>query len=323
MPGKIRLRPYSPFANWLVAGLLSLPVAGCTTAASTPPPVTARTVLAQLAGHTPVLVENVTFTDDLDFTTLPSAPETETVARVWIDTPVYFRNCIFTGNVLAFRQKDDKTVLCAFGRNLTFINCRFNAATRFQSVSVAGIGCFSRSYFNKPVSFEGAHFGAEAYFDNTLFATEARFQQATFGRLASFWKSVWAGASYFQGAVFQGDAQFNLADIRANLDFSLCTTYGLLNVNYATLTGRSNFDDCRFRNAVDFGNATLTDASLKGAFFESKALFTNLTTGRLSLENAYFLTTRPVIDLADGAKPDVINLTGARLAPAGSLLPVR
>ncbi|WP_420147339.1 pentapeptide repeat-containing protein, partial [Spirosoma sp.] len=240
-----RLSARQRASKWLAMLLLGLCYVSCTTnATSSSKNVSAASVLEKIRKQEPVLLENVTIDGDLDFTTLATFPETESRRKAVIESPVFFRNCVFTGKVIAFSQRNDQTTLCDFRKNLTFLNCKFNSEANFQSVTVAGVSCFSRSTFNRIASFEGAHFGAEAYFDNTFFTQESRFQSAYFGKMANFWKSVWAGTTYFQSAVFNGDTPFNLAEFRGNLDFSLCTTYGLLTFNYAQLAGRSIFDNC-------------------------------------------------------------------------------
>ncbi|MBO0933842.1 pentapeptide repeat-containing protein [Fibrella aquatilis] len=310
-------RPTNQFALLLLV-MVSM---ACSTASLTAPTNPAQRVLTQVANKQAVRVENVTFDDDLDFTALTAYPETKSVARVWIEVPLFFSNCTFNGRVVAFRQQGDTTILCHFGRNLTFVNCRFNNDTRFQSVNVVGITSFSQSHFNRSVSFEGAQFGAEAYFDNALFAAEARFQQATFGQMASFWKSVWAGVGYMQGATFRGDAQFNLTDFRSNLDFSLCTTDGLLNFNYAQLQGRGRFDNTRFRRAVDFSKATLGEAYFEEAYFADKALFVGTSCQILSFERFFFLTQHPVLELDKTKQPTILSLAGARVASGHTPMP--
>lgn len=293
-------------------------VACTTTATSSNRNVSAASVLETIKKQEPVLLENVTIDGDLDFTTLATYPETEGRRKALIESPVFFKNCVFTGNVLAFSQRNDQTTLCEFKKNLSFLNCKFSGEANFQSVTVAGISCFSRSQFNRLVSFEGAHFGSEAYFDNTFFTQENRFQSAYFGKTANFWKSLWVGATYFQGAVFSGDTQFNLAEFRSNLDFSLCVSYGLLTFNYAQFTGRSSFDNCRFKNAVDFNNTTLNEASFREAFFDTKASFVAAKSKTISFENAFFLSQKPIIEFS-APQPTVYNVTGARLAVSGTI----
>ena len=265
----------------------------------------------------PVLLENVTIDGDLDFTTLATYPETESRRKAVIESPVFFRNCVFTGKVLGFSQRDGQTTLCYFQKNLSFLTCKFQSSVDFQSVTVAGLACFFRSQFNRLTTFEGAHFGAEAYFDNVFFTQEARFQSTYFGKMANFWKSVWAGTTYFQGATFAGDTQFNLAEFRANLDFSLCTSYGLLNFNVAKVTGRGIFDNCRFRNAVDFGSMTLKEVSFKEAFFDTKAMVVDVNSERVSFEEAFFLSRKPTLAFSD-PQPTLI-MTGARTATTGTM----
>lgn len=269
-------------------------------------------MLKKIIDSQPVLVENVTFADDLDFTRLASSPETVNQSRVWIESPLFFRNCTFNGRLLAFRQQGDTTILCHFGRNLTFINCRFNNQTQFQSMAVMGISSFAGCQFNRPVSFEGARFSAEAYFDHALFATEARFQNVVFDRMAMFWQTKWAGVVYFQNSRFMGDAQFNLTEFRGNLDFSLSSSHGLLTFNYAELSGRSSFANCRFYNAVDFSNATLTDASFSEALFDTRAEFIDTRSLALSFENALFLSSKPDLKRMT-ISPETLNLNGARV----------
>ncbi|UFH56967.1 pentapeptide repeat-containing protein [Spirosoma sp. KNUC1025] len=319
----VRTQPsrYVPqkLSKLLAVLLIGFSCVACTTSAtSSSKNVSAASVVETIKKQEPVLLENVTIDGDLDFTTLTTYPETANTRKAVIDSPIFFKNCVFTGKVLGFSQRNGQTTLCDFRKNLTFLNCKFNEAINFQSVTVAGIGCFSNSQFNRAVSFEGAYFDAEAYFDNTFFTQETHFQTVHFGRGVNFWKSVWAGVSYFQGAAFAGDAQFNLAEFRANLDFSLCTSHGLLNFNYAQFVGRSIFDNCRFKNAVDFGGANLKEASLKEAFFEAKASFADVTCGRISFENALFLSQKPVLTFA-APQPTEINLTGARQVAAGAV----
>lgn len=298
----------------LVILLVGMSWVSCTTnATSSNKNVSAARVLETIKKQEPVLLENVTIDGDLDFTALATYPETEGRRKVTIESPVFFKNCIFTGKVIAFSQRNDQTTLCDFRKNLTFLNCKFNSEVNFQSVTVSGVSCFSKSQFNRLASFEGAHFGSETYFDNTFFTREGRFQNAYFGKMANFWKSVWVGATYFQGAILNGDTQFNLAEFRGNLDFSLCTTYGLLNFNYAQFAGRSIFDNCRFKNAVDFNNTTLKEASFREAFFDTKASFVMVKSETITFENAFFLSQKPVLNFSN-PRPSAVNVTGARTA---------
>ncbi|MBD2701714.1 pentapeptide repeat-containing protein [Spirosoma sp. BT702] len=291
---------------------------GCTATATDTKPITARSILEKLGNQEPVFIENKTIEGDLDFTTLATYPQTETIRSVAIESSVYFKNCVFTGKVTAFNQRNGQTILCDFGKNLTFLNSKFNGETSFQSISVRGISSFANSQFNRNVTFEGARFGSETYFDGAMFTREVRFQTAHFAKMASFWKTIWAGVVYFQSAVFAGDARFNLGDFRSNLDFSMCTTDGQLTFNYAQSTGRNIFDNCRFRNAVDFSNATLKEASFKEAFFDTKATFIGVKSESLSFENAFFLSQKPLLDSA-GSTP---NVTGARLATS-AIIPAK
>jgi hypothetical protein len=290
----------------------------CTATVNASKNLSAASILEKIRKQEPVLIENMTIEGDLDFTSLETYPELETVRRATIESPVFFKNCVFTGKVLGFSQRNGQTILSDFRKNLTFLSCKFNGEVSFQSASVQGIASFSNSQFNRPVSFIGTRFGLEAYFDHLLFASEVQFQSATFGKLASFWKTVWGGAVNFQGAVFNADAQFNLSDFRSNLDFSLCTTNGLLNFNYVQLPGRSIFDNCRFRNAVDFGNATLGEVTLKEAMFESKVSFADTKSKSISLEDAFFLTQKPALTFA--APQPQIDLKGTRMAASETVI---
>ena len=314
----IQFGQLSQLSDWLTVLVLGIVSLACTTTATPGQHISAASVLSKIKNHEPVQLENLTIDGDLDFTTLTAYPETEGTRKVVIESPVFFKNCVFTGKIVGFSQQKDQTTLCDFRKNLTFLGCKFNGEVNLQSISVAGIGCFSKSQFNRSASFEGARFNSEAYFDNLLFAQEAHFQHVHFEKMANFWKSVWAGVAYFQGTVFDGDTQFNLADFRANLDFSLCTTHGLLNFNYAQSTGRIFFDDCRFKNAVDFGNATLKEASFKGAFFDTKASFVNAKSETITFEKAFFLSQKPTFGFA-APQPISLNLAGARLMTAQSV----
>jgi uncharacterized protein YjbI with pentapeptide repeats len=306
-------------SSWLLLILFSAWCVACSATTATRDRIAATNILSQLKNGKPVSLENMTIDGDLDFTSLPASRETETISRAYITGPVFFRNCIFAGKVLAFREDKTKITVCRFDRNLTFSECTFMGETNWQGMSIAGLANFSRSHFNQLVSFENVRFGAEAFFDDTIFAQEARFQQAVFAKRANFWHSVWAGVVYFQGAIFREDTQFNLAEFRANLDFSLCTTDGQLNFNYAQFTGKSIFDNCRFHGVVDFNNATLPEATLRDVIFDTKASFIDIKSQSISFENAVFLSQRPTIKLIN-SKPDAVNLSGATVVLSGTVL---
>ncbi|GAB3794847.1 hypothetical protein GCM10028819_09800 [Spirosoma humi] len=293
----------------------------CTATATTHPTVRAAEILEKISQQAPVFYENVTIEGDVDFTSLTAYPETVDSHKTAVESPIFFKNCVFAGKVLGFSQVNGHSVLCAFRKNLTFDSCRFNNEVNFQSVSVAGVACFSKCQFNRRASFEGAQCQSETYFDEVLFAQEARFQNATFERSVNFWKSVWADVAYFQGVVYRSNAQFSLTNFRKNVDFSLSQINGLLNFNYAQLTGRSSFTNCHFRDAVDFGNATLNDASFAESFFDVRATFSGASSEHLSFENAYFLSQKPALSLAKSASGQV-NLKGARLA-ASVTIPIK
>lgn len=302
-----------PLSKLMLGLLLWAGCVACTATATTRPVVRAAEILEKLSQQAPVFYENVTIEGDIDITTLPGYPETADSRKISIESPVFFKNCVFAGKLRGFSQVNGQSVLCAFRKNLTFDSCRFNSEVDLQSVSVAGVACFSKCQFNRRASFEGAQFQSETYFDEALFAQEARFQNATFGRSVNFWKATWAGIAYFQGVVYQRNGQFSLTSFSKNVDFSLSQVNGLLNFNYAQLTGRTYFNNCRFRDAVDFGHSTLKDASFTESLFDGKAAFSGVSSDHLSFENAYFLSQKPVLTLASSA-PGQVNVTGARLA---------
>jgi hypothetical protein len=277
--------------------------------------ITTQQIIDKIARQQPVLIENVTFEEDLDFTKLAAFPETESVNKVFISSPVFFKGCTFKGKVMAFKQNGNRTstTVCHFEKNLTFLDCKFQNEVNFKAASIVGIGCFSKSQFNRTASFEECDFGSEALFDHLLFANEAYFQNVNFRKKSNFWQSIWTGVCYFQGTTFGSDASFQLSDFRTGLDFSLCTCHGLLNFNFANFGKKGIFDNCRFKNHVEFNDANLRDGSFVEALFETKASFINLKSGSLSFKDAYFFTQPPQISLLE-AKTDIINVSGARIS---------
>jgi uncharacterized protein YjbI with pentapeptide repeats len=307
--------------NILLGIALWVSCLACTVTATTPTTIRASEITEKLRKQALIFYENVTIEGDLDFTSLTAYPETVTSRRVLLESPVFFKNCVFTGKLLGFRQVNGQSILCNFQRNLTFDSCRFDAEVNFQSITVAGIACFSKCRFNRPLSVEGAKFQSEAYFDEAMFAQEARFQDIVFGRSANFWKSVWAGVVYFQGVTYQGNAQFGLTDFRNNVDFSLSRVNGLFTFNYAQLTGRASFNNCHFYETVDFGNSTLKEASFAESFFNGKTSFSEATSKHLSFKNAYFQSQKPDLTLTN-IPLSQLDLTGAKVGTF-SALPIR
>jgi uncharacterized protein YjbI with pentapeptide repeats len=230
---------------------------------------------SQLAKGEDVFVENQEIAGDVDFTAVaPGQLVAPGNRRVNVRSAVTFRKCRFKGKVTGFRMDSDGTATaCAFGRNLSFIECTFEGEVNFRANAVADLACFSGCVFMQKASFEDADFQNHAWFGQSRFEDEGRFQNANFRRKADFFKAEFSKACSFQGGFFASDAQFGGLKSYKYADFSLAQFSGHVFFNYAELHGQALFDNAWFKGRSEFISTKFVTASFKEAWFLGQTRF--------------------------------------------------
>ena len=191
--------------------------------------------------------KSVTYTDaiitgDLDFTfmdeKLPDLPTRskwrnnggDNSVEESISQNIYFKNCVFEGNVLAYihHEASGYTFIAHFDGEVTFEGCKFNENAMFKYSEFDRKASFSKSKFLNESTFKYAEFDEYGDFSETYFERDATFKYAQFD----------AGVS-FSNTTF--DESWNIKYLKASGDFDI---KGLevnddVDAKYTRINGRS------------------------------------------------------------------------------------
>lgn len=255
--------------------------------------IDAATVIKLINSGKPVYLEGKTITGDLDFTILKNqSPENGKSIRVYIDQPLSFVNCTFTGKIICSGFDSEKLFRrCAFAKNLIFASCIFKEDINFRELDVRGITDFSKSVFEKKADFSASYFScSNSYFSESSFNGEVLFNDCRFMGNVSFFKSFFKNTSLFQNTWFGGNANFASVSFNAYTDFSNASFQALLNMNYLKSSTKLLLNYVRFMGRMDLMQAELNGSlEIKNSDFFGVTRFTELlVSGKILIENVFF-----------------------------------
>ncbi|SOD89872.1 pentapeptide repeat-containing protein [Spirosoma fluviale] len=154
--------------------------------------IDAKDIIAQINRKQSVSYQNVTINGDLDLTNLANRKEvregfwkgdSEQFLSV-VEVPLSFKNCTFTGKVLAYRTEDqDRRIIKV--SNIVY-NADFAEAVTFDGCQFENDAAFKYSLFSQRAIFTNNTFRDGALFKYSKFRDEADFSGSTFRDYADF-----------------------------------------------------------------------------------------------------------------------------------------
>ena len=259
-----------------------------------------------------VFIENETFVDVTDFTTiLQSNPVSDILHQTRYVASVTFKNCVFEKAVRGFsNNKDGGKSSTLFQGNLSFIGCTFKDTVTFRGSAILGKTVFTASMFEKSANFEECTFFQQANFNRCIFHGELRSQNANFMQQANFMDAEFDANASFQGTTFNSTAQFSNTKFVAYTDFSLVNWNGNCFFNYAEILGRSVFNSSYFKQGAGFIGVVFDKSEIKNSTFLGNPRFTTATiTTHLQMEDNFYLQGEPdLLSIPDQDKISTGNL---------------
>lgn len=261
--------------------------------------IEAKSIISQIKKGKPINIENAEIIGDLDFTKIGFSKETKQNARVFVETPLFFKNCKFRGQIIGFKEITDLSIASTFSKNLTFIDCIFYQNFNLNSCYVNSISDFSGSQFYGEVHFENSIFNNPVFFNKAIFAKESFFQNARFRSNLDFSESIFNQNASFQGSDFYDLALFRLAEFRESLDVSLCTFFKNASFNFFSIKNKGLFNNCRFEARLEFENTKATTIEMEECVFENDVLFNELVCASFSINKSLFHKDSPTFDFKE------------------------
>jgi len=255
-------RPKRPIMKTLTTLVLLALIAVLPALAQTT--VSADEIIAKINRNEPVSYRNVNITGDLDLTNL--ANQREVRESSWkgesqqflsvVDVPLSFKNCTFTGNVLAYRtgEPNERRLL-----NITnkVYNADFTEAVTLENCTFEKDAAFKYSVFRQRAIVTGNTFRNDALFKYTKFRSAADFSGSTFRGYADFKYTHFGESSAFEKVTFERYADFKYTKFDEGTDFRQARFSNTADFKYTHLPRGSNFDNVRFEGSTDFKYTTL------------------------------------------------------------------
>jgi hypothetical protein len=226
--------------------------------------IDAKEIIAKINRKEAVAYQNVTISGDLDLTDLANRREVSEGNGVGqsreflsvVGVPITFRNCSFTGKVLAYHT-DEQQGNRLISKNNVVYNANFTEAVTIENCQFADDAAFKYSVFDQRVLFTGNTFSREALFKYARFQDAVTFSGSTFGGDADFKYTKFDEASTFQKATFNRSADFKYTKFGEGVDFGQARFMGSTDFKYTKFPNGSTFDNTRFDGPADFKYTTL------------------------------------------------------------------
>ncbi|WP_028668173.1 pentapeptide repeat-containing protein [Runella zeae] len=187
-----------------------------------------------------VQYDGIVVTGDLDFTEL-SNRKVKKEKSAWaevktvVEVPVVFRNCIFKGDVIAYKHIEENG-----RRSKVFV------------VEITGGGTTYSADFRENVVFENCTFENGSEFKYSTFSKEARFGGSKFAQQANFKYANFRKGTDFTGISFGDYANFKYADFSATAHFDEVRFRDNADFKYANFSNKVSFRNARFQRNADF-----------------------------------------------------------------------
>ena len=257
-----RTNPKRPIMKTLTALLLLAFISTAPVLAQTT--VGASDIIAKINRNEPVSYQNMIITGDLDLTNLANRREVREGSWTGesrqflsvVNVPLSFKNCTFTGNVLAYRtdESDERRLLKT--SNMVY-NADFTETVTLENCTFEKNAAFKYSTFRQRTVVTGNTFRDDALFKYTKFRNSADFSGSMFRGYADFKYTQFDESSAFSTATFERYADFKYTKFGERTDFRQARFSDNADFKYTSFPRGTNFDNVRFDGSTDFKYTTL------------------------------------------------------------------
>lgn len=238
-------------------------------------PVQAEDIIDQINAGKAVRYQNAVILGDLDFTSVedvtPDKPYRLLKAGRFgstqsyschVKSPVFFIDCTFQGDVLAYVHIDRKneTYNVIFYEDVSFEGCEFEKASAFKYVK-----------FEKKANFEKTEYSEEVLFKYTRFSTDVSFAGSVFHDYANFKYTKFPESVDFSNAVFGYHADFKYTKFPEGVNFEDAKFNRFANFKYTKFSEPLNFDRVEFDGDTDFKYTTIDGRSFTSYLLKRKS----------------------------------------------------
>lgn len=219
-------------------------------------------------------VENQHFEEAFDLTSLQTFPVGNGDQAMWINSPMYFKNCTFKKDVLA-RDKA-KGVFAHFNRTVIFEDCHFEGKVDLGRAVFNEKCSFKGSIFHSEVSFEGCLSKADFNLNKTLFEGELKMQNAIVCNHLLLNDALTKKNLLLQGIWVKGNFTLINARTFGYVDLASCRVDGFFNANYSQHDDRIVISNAVFNHRFEMVGAFGGSLTIKECWFSGPKVTDNI-----------------------------------------------
>ena len=227
--------------------------------------VSAKTIFDMIDKGQSVDYQDVTITGNLDLTELSNKKRIKKGKNDYeefkstVEAPVSFKNCVFKGDVIAYKNIEDEknkkignaNINLSIGDGPTYTT-DFEKSVVFENCSFEGKSEFKYSDFAEKSSFAGTKFAHDANFKYADFRQEINFAKCDFNEYANFKYSNFKQDADFFAVRFDNYADFKYTNFGDRVTFKSSTFKNQADFKYADFKEDTNFDNTKFSAGADF-----------------------------------------------------------------------
>ncbi len=230
--------------------------------------VNAADIIVRINRNEPVSYQNAVISGDLDLTELANKRPND--RSNWggqgsylstVTVPVTFKNCTFSGNVIAYKNtvasRNKENGLLNMGNDGITSTADFAEPVTFEQCVFEKDAAFKYTTFRRQAAFVGNTFKNTALFKYTRFGESANFSGSSFGEYADFKYAKFNTESDFRNARFNGSADFKYTTFDEKADFGRARFARNADFKYTDLPRGTRFNETEFSGPVDFKYTTL------------------------------------------------------------------
>ena len=213
-------------------------------------------------------------------------------------------NCVFTGNIIGYKQKlrseslgKDAIARLDWLHGLSFMGCEFDGDVLLREATVRGDVNFSGAQFHAGADFQGIQVRGQQFdFSGCLFKEAAKFQRIDVLPNASFRQTKLEQGADFQRAIFRSDLMMGALESEGYLGLNSVQARGSLYMNLAKINGRMLANNAHVHSRFEMVRAGVTDQlSFQNTVFGGRTRLMDVAvTQPVDFSGAHFAQVPPV-----------------------------
>lgn len=235
---------------------------------------TADEILDLIEKGKPVILKEKKITGNLDFTKTSSThPISAEAHLVQIQSPLYFENCIFEGDIISYFQNGPSTRISRFNSDLIFFDCRIMGNVDLSQSRFNGIFSLTQSDIEGNFTASNTIFQDISDFKASRFEKDLSLTYSTFQQRSNCMDLTVLGKTYLQGTRYNKESLWSNSVFEQYVDVSKITSQSSFMMDYCDFKGQLHISGSEFWGYVNIAQAKFSDSfTIRTSLFSQRPI---------------------------------------------------